>query len=78
MLELQLTKFNNKNALSRTPLNEGSVRCTGHHLHNIHNRQTSIPKEGFEPTIPESEPPQTCALDRVATEISEFLTAKIT
>jgi len=54
-------------------MDEGTVRRSGHHLHNIHSRQTSIPTEGFEPTIPENEPWQTCALDRVATVISEFV-----
>jgi hypothetical protein len=33
---------------------------------NTHKRQTSMPSEGFEPTIPASERPQTHALDRVA------------
>ena len=35
--------------------------------HNTHNRQTSIPPEGFEPAIPASERQQTHALDRAAT-----------
>jgi hypothetical protein len=34
---------------------------------NIHKRQTSMPPEWFEPTIPVSERPQTHALDRAAT-----------
>ena len=34
-----------------------------------HNRQTSIPPVGFEPTIPASERPQTQASDRVAAGI---------
>ena len=34
---------------------------------NTHNRQTSMPPVGFEPTIPASERPQTHALDRAAT-----------
>jgi hypothetical protein len=35
--------------------------------HDTHNRQTSIPPRGFEPTSPASELPQTYALDRVVT-----------
>ena len=35
--------------------------------HNTHNIQTSMPSEGFEPTIPADERPQSYALDRVAT-----------
>jgi hypothetical protein len=35
--------------------------------HNIHKRQTSMPPEGFEPTIQTSERPQTHVLDRAAT-----------
>jgi hypothetical protein len=34
--------------------------------HNIHNRQTSIPPVGFEPTISAGERPQTYTLDRAA------------
>jgi hypothetical protein len=37
--------------------------------HNTHNRQTSMPLSGFEPTIPANERPQTHALDRAATGI---------
>ena len=37
--------------------------------HNTHKRQTSMPLEGFEPTIPASEQPQIHALDRAATRI---------
>jgi len=36
--------------------------------HNTHNRQISMLPMGSEPTIPESERPQTHALDRAATE----------
>jgi len=32
--------------------------------HNTHNRQTSMPPVGFEPTISAAERPQTYALDR--------------
>ena len=34
---------------------------------NTHNRQTSMPPAGFEPTISVGERPQTYALDRAAT-----------
>ena len=37
--------------------------------YNTHNRQTSMPWVGLEPTIPASERPQTHALDRAATRI---------
>ena len=35
--------------------------------HNTHNRQTSMPPVGFEPTISAGERPQNYALDRAAT-----------
>jgi hypothetical protein len=43
----------------RTPLNEWSVRRRDLYLttHNTHNRQTSMPRVGFEPTIPAGERP---------------------
>ena len=39
--------------VGRTPLNEWSVRRRDLYLttHNTHNRQTSMPRVGFEPTI---------------------------
>jgi len=54
-----------------TPLDEGSARRTDLHLttHNTHNRQTSMPPVGFEPTISAGERSQTYALDRAATGI---------
>jgi hypothetical protein len=57
--------------VGRTPLDEGSARRTDLYLttHNTHNKQTSMPPVGFEPTIPVSERPQTHALDRAATAI---------
>jgi len=39
--------------------------------HNSHEKQTSMLPAGFETAIPASERPQTYALDRVATEISQ-------
>ena len=59
----------------RTPLDEWSAGRR--HLcltkHNPHNRQTSMPPVGFEPTISAGERPPTYALDRVATGVSCFL-----
>ena len=53
----------------RTPLDEGSARRRDLYLttHNNHNRQTSMPLVGFEPTISAGERPQTYALDHAAT-----------
>ena len=53
----------------RTPLDEWSARCRDLYLttFNTHNRQTSMPQVGFEPTISAGERPQTYAIDRVVT-----------
>ena len=50
-------------------LDEWSARRRDLYLttHNTHNRQTSMPPVGFEPTISAGERPQTYALDRAAT-----------
>ena len=55
--------------VGRTPLCEWSARLRDLYLttHNNHNRQTSMPPVGFEPTISASERPQTYALNRAAT-----------
>ena len=55
--------------VGRTPLDEWSARRRDLYLttHNTHNRQTSMPPVGFEPTISAGERPQTYALDRAAT-----------
>ena len=55
--------------VGRTPLDEWSARRRDLYLttHNTHNRQTSMPSVGFEPTISAGERPQTYALDRAAT-----------
>ena len=55
--------------VGRTPLNKWSARRRDFYLttHNTHNRQTSMPPVGFEPTISASEQPQNYALDRAAT-----------
>ena len=58
-----------RTTVGRTPLVEWSARRRDLYLttHNTHNRQTSMPPVGFEPTIPAGERPQTYALDRAAT-----------
>ena len=55
--------------VGRTPLNEWSVRRRDLYLttQNTHNRQTSKPRVGFEPTISEGEWSNTYALDHAAT-----------
>ena len=50
----------------RTPLDEWSARRRDLYL-TTHNRQTSMPPVGFEPTISAGERPQTYALNRAAT-----------
>jgi len=52
----------------RTPLDEWSGRRRDE-TDRKHKRQTSMPPEGFEPSIPASERPQTHVLDRTATGI---------
>jgi len=57
-----------RTTVGRTPLDEWSVRRRDLYLttQNTHNRQTSMPPVGFEPTIPAGERQQTYALDREA------------
>jgi len=44
----------------RTPLEEGSTRCRGLYLHNTQpSQETFMSLEGFKPTTPTSERPQT-------------------
>ena len=54
-----------------TPLDKWSARRRDLYMttHNTHNRQTSMPLAGFEPTIPASERPQTHFLDRAVAGI---------
>jgi len=54
--------------VSRTPLDEWSACHRDLYLttHNNHNRQTSMPPVGFEPTSSGGEQPQTYALERAA------------
>ena len=58
-----------RTTVGRTPLDDWSARRRDLYLttHNTHNRQTSMPPVGFEPTIWAGEQPQTNALDRAAT-----------
>ena len=60
---------------TRTPLDEWSARRRDLYLttHNTHNRQTSMPPVGFEPTISAGERQQTYALDRTATGTGPWL-----
>jgi len=64
--------------LSSTSLDEWSACRRDLYLttHNTHYRQTSMPPGGFEPTIPESERPQTNVLDRAATGTESHVTKK--
>ena len=56
-------------AVGRTPVNEWSIRRRDLYLttHDTHNRHTSMPPVGFEPTLSADERPQTYTLDRAAT-----------
>ena len=58
-----------RTTVGRTPLDERSACRRDLYLttHNTHNRQTSKPRAGFEPTISAGKRPQTYALDRAAT-----------
>ena len=58
-----------RTTFGRTPLDEWSARRRDLYLttHNNHNKQTSMPPVGFEPTISAGERLQTHALDRAAT-----------
>jgi hypothetical protein len=57
--------------VGRIPLDEGPAHRRDLYLtsHNTHNRQTSMPPVGFEPTILVSEQPKTHTLDCTATGI---------
>ena len=58
-----------RNTVGRTHLDESAARRRDLYLttHNTHNRQTSMPLVGFEPTISADERLQTYALERAAT-----------
>jgi len=57
-----------RTTVGRTPLDEWSARRRDLYLttHNNHNRQTTMPPVGFEPTISAGEQPQNYAFDRAA------------
>jgi hypothetical protein len=61
--------------IGRTPLGEWSARRRDLNLraHNCYKKNTSLPPEGFEPTFPVSERPQTHTLDRAVTKIGPSL-----
>ena len=67
LLGMEVSKSHTKR--HHTSLDEWSARRIDLCLttHNTHNRQTSMPSAGFEPTISAGERPQTYALDRAAT-----------
>jgi hypothetical protein len=69
-----LSHTQRRNIVGMTPLDERSVRCRDLYLtkHNTHNRQP-CPPTGFEHTISADEQRQTYALDREATETSEYI-----
>jgi hypothetical protein len=52
--------------LGRTPLDESPVRHRDLYLITHQSKETYLPPAGFEPAIPESERPQTDALDGAA------------
>ena len=58
-----------RSIVGRTPVDERSARRRDLYLttHDTHNRQTSMPSVGFEPTISAGERPQTYPLDRATT-----------
>ena len=60
--------------VGKTPLDAWPARSRDFYLttHNTHNRQTSMPPVGFEPTISADERPQTYALDHAATGTGAF------
>jgi len=64
-----LDHIQRRTTVGRAPLDEWSARRRDLYLttHNTHNRQTSLPPVGFEPTISAGERPQTYVSDRGAT-----------
>jgi len=73
---LRFLDHTRRTTVDRTPLDEWSARRRDLYLttHNTHNRQTSMPTVGFEPTISAGERPQTYNLDRAATGTGEKVT----
>jgi hypothetical protein len=72
---LRFLDYSRHKTVGRTLLDKWSARRRGLCLttHNTHNRQTSMPPAGFEPTIPAGERPQTHALDRAVYMIGSYL-----
>jgi len=66
-----------RTTVGRTPLDEWSARRRDLYLttHDTHNRQTSIPPVGFEPTISAGERPQTYEQD--ATVYQNFISSRV-
>ena len=64
-----------RRTVGRTPLDEWSARRRDLYLttHNTHNRQTSMPPVGFEPTVSAGERQQTHVLYRAATGTGQRL-----
>ena len=64
-----------RTTVGRTPLDKWSAHCRDLYLsaYNTHNRQTSMPPVGFEPTISAGERLQTYALDCAATGTGSIL-----
>jgi len=65
--------------VGRAPLDVWSVRPRDLYrtAHNVHNRQTSMPQVGFEPTTSADERPQTNALDRAITGNTLYISVYI-
>ena len=61
--------------VGRTPLDERSASRRDLYLttHNTHNRQISMPRVGFEPTISAVERQQTYVLGRAATGTGTYM-----
>jgi len=71
-----LDHIQRRTTVGRTPLDEWSARRRHLYLktHTNHNRQTSTPSVGVEPTISAHERPQTYASDRAATGTGTTIT----
>ena len=69
-----------RNTFGRTPLDEWSALRKDLYLttHNTHNRQTSMPPMGLEPTILAGERLQAYALYRTATGTGIYISQKFT
>jgi len=71
---ITLNDTNTQHTYGKTPHEEGSARRRDLYLtDNIHKRQTSMPPLEFEPASPESERPQSHALNWAATGMGKGL-----